>query len=62
MQKALVVRYDLREGLMNHSSEQNRCLEELNRLLTDGWVVKSSYPMSGHSYNLASTSLVVVEK
>lgn len=62
MEKAIVIRYDLKEGLHNHSKEQERSLADLNRLLTEGWRVKDSHPMSGHSYNLASVSLVILEK
>jgi len=62
MEKAIVIRYDLKEGLSGHAKEQERCLAELNRLLSEGWNVKASDPMSGHSYNLASVSLVILEK
>lgn len=62
MQKAIVVRYDLPGGLKDHSTYQDNAVSELNDYLKNGWTVKHAYPMSGHSYNLASISLVIIEK
>lgn len=62
MQKAIVVRYDLPAGLKDHLDSQEKAVSELNDHLKNGWIVKHAFPMSGHSYNLASISLVIIEK
>jgi len=52
MQQAIVVYF---------LTEKRNNLEELNRLLSEGWKVVSQNPMSGSQSN-ASCSLVIVEK
>lgn len=61
MQKALIVQYDTHAAQKNMDAYKTSSLEELNAHLTQGWQVKSAYPMSGIAGYIA-VSLVILEK
>ena len=62
MQKAMIVKYDLADGVKKHEKAQDAALAELNDLLQQGWRVVHAYPMSGHHHTLSAVSLVIIEK
>ena len=45
-----------------HVDSQTESTAELNRLLTDGWVIKNITPMGGGGNTPVLASLVILEK
>lgn len=61
MQKAIIVHYNTHTGEKNPDTARPEALQELNTHLSQGWQVKSSYPMSGTAAYIAA-ALVILEK